>query len=158
MRKFTKQQVDYICYQIGEWYLEWKNQLVDYDNKQHRLGYAKELLKEKICGEEYYELEDECDQEKEKYITMEKGLQLEPLEKGLVIITDDQTQLVKKYRFYTNDADELEMLASSLTSTLHYFLRKRNMSQEECLSFSENFFKEVKDKYKQTFLEGKINN
>ena len=46
MRKFTKQQVDFICYQIGEWYLEWKNQLVDYDNKQHRLGYAKELLKE----------------------------------------------------------------------------------------------------------------
>lgn len=61
MRKFTKQQVDYICYQIGEWYLEWKNQLVDYDNKQHRLGYAKELLKEKICGEEYKDLEDEYD-------------------------------------------------------------------------------------------------
>ncbi len=61
MRKFTKQQVDFICYQIGEWYLEWKNQLVDYDNKQHRLGYAKELLKEKICGEEYEDLEDEYD-------------------------------------------------------------------------------------------------
>ena len=61
MRKFTKQQVDFICYQIGEWYLEWKNQLVDYDNKQHRLGYAKELLKEKICGEEYKDLEDEYD-------------------------------------------------------------------------------------------------
>lgn len=61
MRKFTKQQVDFICYQIGEWYLEWKNQLVDYDNKQHRLGYAKELLKERICGEEYYTLEDEYD-------------------------------------------------------------------------------------------------
>ena len=102
--------------------------------------------------------EEEQENAKEKYITMEKGLQLEPLEKALVIITDDQTQFVKKYRFYTNDADELEMLASSLTSTLHDFLRKRNMSQEECLSFSENFFKEVKDKYKQTFLEGKINN
>lgn len=61
MRKFTKQQVDFICYQIGEWYLEWKNQLVDYDNKQHRLGYAKELLKEKICGKEYEALEDEYD-------------------------------------------------------------------------------------------------
>ena len=61
MRKFTKQQVDFICYQIGEWYLEWKNHLVDYDNKQHRLGYAKELLKEKICGEEYEALEDEYD-------------------------------------------------------------------------------------------------
>ena len=39
--------------------MQWKNQLVDYDNKQHRLGYAKEVLKERICGEEYYELEDE---------------------------------------------------------------------------------------------------
>lgn len=61
MRKFTKQQVDFICYQIGEWYVQWKNQLVDYDNKQHRLGYAKELLKERICGEEYKDLEDEYD-------------------------------------------------------------------------------------------------
>jgi len=61
MRKFTKQQVDFICYQIGKWYVQWKNQLVDYDNKQHRLGYAKELLKERICGEEYYTLEDEYD-------------------------------------------------------------------------------------------------
>lgn len=61
MRKFTKQQVDFICYQIGEWYVQWKNQLVDYDNKQHRLRYAKELLKERICGEEYKDLEDEYD-------------------------------------------------------------------------------------------------
>jgi len=62
MRKFTKQQVEFICYQIGEWYVEWKNQLVDYDNKQHRLGYAKEALKERICGlEEYKDLEDEYD-------------------------------------------------------------------------------------------------
>lgn len=61
MRKFTKQQVDFIYYQIGEWYVQWKNQLVDYDNKQHRLGYAKELLKERICGEEYEDLEDEYD-------------------------------------------------------------------------------------------------
>lgn len=61
MRKFTKQQVDFICYQIGEWYVQWKNQLVDYDNKQHRLGYAKELLKERICGEDYEDLEDEYD-------------------------------------------------------------------------------------------------
>lgn len=61
MRKFTKQQVDFICWKIGEWYVQWKNQLVDYDNKQHRLGYAKELLKERICGEEYENLEDEFD-------------------------------------------------------------------------------------------------
>lgn len=61
MRKFTKQQVDFICDQIGEWYVQWRDQLVDYDNKQHRLGYAKELLKERICGEEYENLEDEFD-------------------------------------------------------------------------------------------------
>jgi aryl-alcohol dehydrogenase-like predicted oxidoreductase len=41
MRKFTKQQVEFICYQIGEWYVQWKNQLVDYENRTHRLGYAK---------------------------------------------------------------------------------------------------------------------
>jgi hypothetical protein len=61
MRKFTKQQVDFICYQIGEWYVKWKNQLVDYENRTHRLGYAKENLKTIICGEEYEDLEDEHD-------------------------------------------------------------------------------------------------
>lgn len=61
MRKFTKQQVDFICYQIGEWYVQWKNQLVDYETRTHRLGFAKEDLKRIICGEEYYELEDEYD-------------------------------------------------------------------------------------------------
>ena len=40
--------------------MQWKNQLVDYDNKQHRLGQAKEALKERICGlEEWKDLEDE---------------------------------------------------------------------------------------------------
>lgn len=97
---------------------------------------------------------------KEKYIAMEKGLQLEPLEKGLVIITDDKTQVVKKYQFYTNDADELEMLASSLTKTLHNYSKKRNMSPEEYFSFLEVFFGEIKDKHKKLLLrlrEKKIN-
>lgn len=61
MRKFTKQQVEFICYQIGEWYVQWKNQLVDYETKTHRLGYAKEDLKTIICGEDYEDLEDEHD-------------------------------------------------------------------------------------------------
>jgi hypothetical protein len=62
MRKFTKQQVDFICYQIGDWYMQWRDQLVDYDNKQHRLGYAKEALKERFCSlEEWETLEDEYD-------------------------------------------------------------------------------------------------
>ena len=61
MRKFTKQQVDFICYQIGEWYVQWKDQLIDYETKTHWLGQAKESLKERICGEEYEDLEDEYD-------------------------------------------------------------------------------------------------
>jgi hypothetical protein len=41
---------------IGEWYVHWENQLVDYD----RLEQAKELLKERICSlEGYKDLEDE---------------------------------------------------------------------------------------------------
>jgi len=62
MRKFTKQQVDFICHQIGEWYEQWKNQLVDYETRTHRLGQAKEALKERICSlEEWKDLEDEYD-------------------------------------------------------------------------------------------------
>jgi hypothetical protein len=49
--EFTTEQMDWICYQIGDWYLEWKNKLTDFENKTHSLGYAKELLKAKICGE-----------------------------------------------------------------------------------------------------------
>lgn len=49
---FTQEQVDFICYQIGDWYLKWKNNLiVDGEKGQHRLGFAKEELKSMICGE-----------------------------------------------------------------------------------------------------------
>jgi len=48
---FTPEQIDFICYQIGDWYLEWKDRLViDPQNGTHRLGYAKEQLKNLICG------------------------------------------------------------------------------------------------------------
>lgn len=47
--KFTKQQEDYICHKIGEWYLEYKDKLVNYDDKTHQLGFAKEVLKAMIC-------------------------------------------------------------------------------------------------------------
>lgn len=47
----TQYQENMICAMIGEWYLEWKDQLVDYDNRTHRLGYAKEELKRLICGD-----------------------------------------------------------------------------------------------------------
>lgn len=49
---FTPEQIDFICYQIGHWYLEWKDRLVlDLKKGTHRLGYAKEQLKTIICGE-----------------------------------------------------------------------------------------------------------
>lgn len=49
---FTNQQMDFICHQIGEWYLEWKDKVVtDPEHDTHKLGYAKERLKEMICGD-----------------------------------------------------------------------------------------------------------
>lgn len=97
--------------------------------------------------------EEEDERAKEKYNTMEKGLQLKPIKKGLVITTDDQTEFVQKFCFHTTNLDELEMLATALTTTLYDTLKKRNMSQEECLSFSEIFFEHVKNKYKQRFFK-----
>ncbi len=49
---FTPEQIDFICYEIGDWYLEWKNQIiVDGQKGQHKLGIAKEHLKTMICGD-----------------------------------------------------------------------------------------------------------
>jgi hypothetical protein len=51
-KTLTPEQIDFICYQIGDWYLEWKDRLViDLKKGEHRLGYAKEQLKTLICGE-----------------------------------------------------------------------------------------------------------
>lgn len=47
--KFTTEQVDWICYQIGEWYLKWRMNICDYTNQENSLGYAKEELKLMIC-------------------------------------------------------------------------------------------------------------
>lgn len=44
---FTQEQIDHICYQIGDWYLMMKPLL----EGQHNLGYMKEKLKTMICGE-----------------------------------------------------------------------------------------------------------
>lgn len=49
-QSFNKNQIDFICYQIGDWYLEWKNKMATGEGTQHRLGIAKEHLKELICG------------------------------------------------------------------------------------------------------------
>ncbi len=49
---FTPEQIDFICYQIGDWYIEWKDRIVvDLKEGTHRLGYAKEQLKSIICGD-----------------------------------------------------------------------------------------------------------
>lgn len=45
--KFTQEQIDWICYQIGDWYLMMKPLL----EGQHNLGHMKERLKMMICPE-----------------------------------------------------------------------------------------------------------
>ena len=45
--EFTREPEDWICHQIGEWYFEWRSKISSGDN---RLGFAKEKLKERICG------------------------------------------------------------------------------------------------------------
>lgn len=51
-KSFTREQIDFICFQIGEWYVNWKERIVvDLKGGTHGLGYAKEQLKEMICGD-----------------------------------------------------------------------------------------------------------
>ena len=59
---FTTQQIDHICYQIGEWYLKMKPLL----EVQHNLGFMKEELKTMICGDEYTDNSDKLKTELEK--------------------------------------------------------------------------------------------
>ncbi len=50
-KSFTYEQIDFICYQIGDWYCEWKHKMATGEGTQHRLGIAKEHLKIRLCGE-----------------------------------------------------------------------------------------------------------
>lgn len=50
---FTKEQEDWLCEAIGEWYLSWKTRIA---KGEHRLGYAKEELKSLICGEQLHSI------------------------------------------------------------------------------------------------------
>jgi hypothetical protein len=50
-QSFTSEQLDFLCYMLDEWYLEWKGKILTGNEDRHRLGYAKELLKSKLCGE-----------------------------------------------------------------------------------------------------------
>jgi hypothetical protein len=49
---FTPEQKDFICAQIGWWYVLWKDQMwVEDKPNQHWLGRGKEDLKSMICGD-----------------------------------------------------------------------------------------------------------
>jgi hypothetical protein len=64
---FTTQQIDHICYQIGEWYIQWQEKMwVDGKPNQHWLGFAKEELKTMICGDEYTDNSSQLKSEIEK--------------------------------------------------------------------------------------------
>lgn len=62
----TGVQIDHICYQIGEWYLQWRDKIANFDDKTHNLGFAKEQLKEMICGNEYCDNSEKLKTEVEK--------------------------------------------------------------------------------------------
>lgn len=52
--RLTVQQIDHICYQIGEWYIQWERKMrVDGKPNQNWLGFAKEEIKQMICGDDY---------------------------------------------------------------------------------------------------------
>ena len=64
---FTTQQIDHICYQIGEWYSQWEHKMWVKDKpNQHWLGFAKEELKTMICGDKYTDNWDKIKSELEK--------------------------------------------------------------------------------------------
>jgi hypothetical protein len=50
-QSFTREQEEWLCYLIGEWYLFWKGKICD-KNGTHSLGKAKEHLKAIICNDE----------------------------------------------------------------------------------------------------------
>lgn len=45
--EFTREQEDWLCYVLDEWYLYWKNKICE---GEHRLGFAKEILKAVFCN------------------------------------------------------------------------------------------------------------
>lgn len=51
VKSFSPEQIDFICYQISDWYLTWKSRIVIDEGSGHRLGFAKEALKSMICGD-----------------------------------------------------------------------------------------------------------
>lgn len=47
--ELTKEEEEWICYKIGQWYIDWKDKIVSKD-VCHRLGVAKEELKKILCN------------------------------------------------------------------------------------------------------------
>jgi len=59
-----------LCSVIGEWYLVWRLKIVDYDQRTHSLGFAKEELKGLICNkvrEVLHEINLQCSKESEEH-------------------------------------------------------------------------------------------
>lgn len=50
---FTREQEDWFCYILDEWYYSWKGRIA---KEEHRLGIAKEELKSLFCGESLFEI------------------------------------------------------------------------------------------------------
>jgi len=50
--KLTYEQQEMICVVIGTWYGAWKATLYDTQTHTHRLGHAKEQLKEALCSDD----------------------------------------------------------------------------------------------------------
>ena len=49
---FTSQQKEEICSRIGIWYEKWKPIMIDWKNRTHMFGYAREELKEMLCDQD----------------------------------------------------------------------------------------------------------
>ncbi len=49
--EFTRNQEYWICEKIDDWYLFWKDRIVD-DNTHHHLGVSKEDLKMLLCDDD----------------------------------------------------------------------------------------------------------
>ena len=45
----TYDQQDRICFLIGDWYINVKNNLINYESNTHCLGFQKEILKCMLC-------------------------------------------------------------------------------------------------------------
>ena len=86
---FTTQQIDHICYQIGEWYLKMKPLL----EVQHNLGFMKKELKTMICGDEYTDNSDKLKSELEMKENVIKFLETVSLVMG--ITHDGIAQILK---------------------------------------------------------------